>query len=51
MAKEVIDLLALKVRGMRILHIPDVKDGEMRELIFRYGQTSKWRVFDLLCIY
>lgn len=48
MAKEVIDLLAPKVRGMlRILHIPDVKGGEMRELIFSLGQTSKWSVFDL----
>jgi hypothetical protein len=43
MAKEVIDRLAPKVRGMlRILHMPDVKDGEMRELIVRLGQTSKW---------
>lgn len=43
MAKEVIDLLALKVRGiLRILHMPEVDDGEMRELTFRLGQTSKW---------
>jgi hypothetical protein len=43
MAKEVIDRLAPKVRRMlRILHMPDVKDGEMRELIVRLGQTSKW---------
>jgi hypothetical protein len=38
MAKEVIDRLALKVRGMlRILHMPDVKDRDMRELIVRLG--------------
>ena len=44
MAKEVIDLLALKVRGiLRILHMPEVDDGEMRELTFRLGQTSKWK--------
>ena len=43
MAKEVIDLLAPKVRGiLRILHMPDIKDREMRELIVRLGQTSKW---------
>lgn len=43
-AKEVIDLLASKVRGMlRIFHIPDIKDGEMRELIYRLGQTSSYR--------
>jgi hypothetical protein len=42
MAKEVIDRLAPKVRGMlRILHMPDVEDGDMRELIVRLGQTSK----------
>jgi len=42
MAKEVIDRLAPKVRGMlRILYIPNVKDGEMRELIVRLSQTSK----------
>jgi hypothetical protein len=41
-AKEVINRLALKVRGMlRILHMPDVKDGDMRELIIHLGQTSK----------
>jgi hypothetical protein len=41
-AKEVIDLLALKVCGMLcILHMPDVNDGEMSKLIFRLGQTSK----------
>lgn len=46
-AKEVINLLALKVRGiLRILYMLNVKDGEMRELIFRLGQTSKWSIFD-----
>lgn len=42
MVNEVIDLLAPNVRGMlRILHMPDVTDHDMRELIFRLGQTSK----------
>jgi hypothetical protein len=42
MAKEVIDRLAPKVRGMlRILHMDDFEEGEMRELIVRLGQTSK----------
>ena len=49
MAKEVIDRLAPKVHGMlRILHMPDVKDGEMRELIFRLGQTVSRSVFELI---
>jgi hypothetical protein len=42
MAEEVIDLLKPQVREMlRILHIPDDKDVEIRELIFRLGATSK----------
>jgi hypothetical protein len=42
MADEVIDLLKPQVREMlRILHIPDDKDGEMRKLIFRLGETSE----------
>ena len=42
MAKEVINRLAPKVRGMlRILYMPDVKDRDMRELIVRLSQTSK----------
>jgi len=44
MAEEVIDLLAPTVRGiLRILHMPDVEDGDMPELIFHLGQTSKWK--------
>jgi hypothetical protein len=42
MADEVIDLLKPQVREMlRILHISDDKDVEMRKLIFRPGGTSK----------
>ncbi len=42
MAEAVLDLLAPQVRGMlRILQIPEVEGGAMRELIFRLGQTSK----------
>jgi hypothetical protein len=52
MAKEVIDLLAPKVREMlRILHMPNVEDGDMRELILRLGQTSKWERFDFQCVH
>ena len=41
-ADEVIDLLEPQVREMlRILHIPNNKDVEMRKLIFRLGETSK----------
>jgi hypothetical protein len=45
MADKVIDLLRPQVREiLRILHIPDNKDVEMRKLIFCLGETSEWRM-------
>ena len=42
MAEEVMDQLAPNVRSiLHILHMPDVEDGDLPELIFRLGQTSK----------
>jgi hypothetical protein len=42
MANKVTEQLALNVRGMlRILHMPEVAEEDLPELIFRLGQVSK----------
>ncbi|KAG9242210.1 hypothetical protein BJ878DRAFT_556144 [Calycina marina] len=52
MASKVIDQLALNVRGMlRALHLPEVAEEDLRELIFRLGQvTAKVRIVQKHCV-
>jgi hypothetical protein len=42
MANKIIDQLVPNIRGMlRILHMPQVEDKDLPELIFRLGQINK----------